>query len=498
MSNCNIRADATEPNILLIVMDSVRAANTSLHGHEHETTPFLEDLASEATVYEQARSPGTWSLPSHTSIFTGLHVMEHGMTRARHRLEPGHTIFEELADQGYATGVFSENTWITDMDVGLKNVFQTVHGARNLPFPDAADPSNFVLAEGQGNYLQFLQHCLDRGNTAKSLINGIFTKVAWDYPQLLPDRFKSSTPASVYTDLFLDWQAERNGPWAACINFMDAHLPYLPEGEYDHWGGSKLRTLQNEMDDQVWEFNGGQRPWWQRKALEGLYDGTIRQMDAELKRLVAELRDRNALEDTLVVITSDHGEGFGEPSRIRGDRDRSRPNARVAAHGAGIHEVLTHVPLVVKHPRQNNHRTVESAASLTMFPQVVWAALDGTHQFRGFVPDDRVFVSSHGLEEPMEERALRYTDELYRFNGDAKAVYESVDNGVKKSVSWRDSHATIYVHDAQDSHCADAGDGSLVDRQFDDIEDHAVRVETGGTEALDAGTEERLKDLGYI
>src|SRR6056297_2260215 len=202
------------PNVLLIVLDSVRAGNTSLHGHEHETTPFLETFAEEATVYEQARSPGTWSLPSHTSMFTGMHVMEHGVTRARHKLKPEHTIFEELSADGYETGVFSENTWITDMDVGLKDVFDTVEGARNLLFPDAIDPSNFVLSEGQGQYTQFLRRCLDRDDTFQSLANGAFTKLAWDYPRLLPDRFTSSTPAEVYGDLFLDWQAERSGPWA--------------------------------------------------------------------------------------------------------------------------------------------------------------------------------------------------------------------------------------------------------------------------------------------
>ena len=359
------------PNVLLVVLDSVRAANTSLHGHEHETTPFLEELAEEATVYEQARSPGTWSLPSHTSIFTGYHVVEHGVTRARHELEPGHTIFEELAeDHDYATGVFSENTWITDMPVGLKDAFDTIEGARNLPFPDAVDPSNFVLSEGQGHYVEYLKHCLSREDTLKSLANGVFTKLAWDYPQLLPDRFQSSTPARVYGDLFLDWEAEQSGPWAACVNFMDGHLPYLPDEEYDEWGGTKLRKLQDEMDDQVWEFNGGQRAWWQRKALEGLYDGTIRQMDAQLRRIVETLDDRGELENTLLVVTADHGEGFGEPSRIR-------PDARVAAHGAGIHEALQHVPLVVKRPGQSEGAVVEEPASLTEFPRVVRAAREG-------------------------------------------------------------------------------------------------------------------------
>src|SRR6056297_2044071 len=144
-------------------------------------------------------------------MFTGLHVEEHGVTRAKHSLRPGHTIFESLRDDhGYETGVFSENTWITDMDVGLKDAFDAVEGARNLPYPDAVDPSNFVLTEGQGQYLAYLKHCLDSDSTAQSLANGVVTKLAWDYPRYLPDSLTASTPAEVYADLFLDWEDERD------------------------------------------------------------------------------------------------------------------------------------------------------------------------------------------------------------------------------------------------------------------------------------------------
>ncbi|MEF8818387.1 MAG: sulfatase [Haloferacaceae archaeon] len=489
----------TRPNVLLIVMDSVRAANTSLHGHEHETTPYLEELAEEAVVYEQARSPGTWSLPSHASMFTGYHVVEHGLTRARRKLEPGHTIFEELADEhGYATGVFSENTWITDMDCGLRDAFDTVEGARNLLFPEAVDPSNFVLSEGQGQYLKFLRYCLGRDDTLRSLANGAFTKVAWDYPRLLPDRFKSSTPARVYTDLFLEWQADRDEPWAACINFMDGHLPYLPDDEYDRWGGKRLRRLQDGMDDQVWEFNGGQRPWWQRKALEGLYDGTIRQMDAELERVLRALAERGVLEETLVVVTSDHGEGFGEASRIRGDRNSLKPNARVAAHGAGIHEVLTHVPLVVKFPGQIDSGRVSEAASLTEFPAVVEAAVAGDVEPDAFVPDTPVVVSSHGLEEPMEERAQRYTGDFYRFNGDCRAVYEEDGSDVKKFLSWRKKRASVVVPDAKSSYKIGDDDGGRVDEVFDGFEDLGVRGDGDGVDDIDDATRQRLEDMGYV
>jgi arylsulfatase A-like enzyme len=482
-----------EPNVLLVVLDSVRAGNTSLYGHEHETTPYLETFADEATVYEQARSPGTWSLPSHTSMFTGLHVEEHGVTRARHTLESGHTIFETLGDKhDYETGVFSENTWITDMDVGLKDAFDTVEGARNLPYPEGVDPSNFVLTEGQGQYLAYLKHCLSSDHTLKSIANGVVTKLAWDYPRYLPDSLSASTPASVYTELFLEWEAERDGPWAACINFMDGHLPYEPDASHDRWGGGRLRDLQENMKDQVWEFNGGQRPWWQRKALEGLYDGTIHQMDEQIRTVTETLRDRGELDNTLVVITSDHGEGFGEPSRVR-------PSARVAAHGAGIHEQLLHVPLIVRAPEQEEANWISEVASLTRFPTAVRTALDDGWEDDAFVPDGPVVASSHGLEEPMEERASRYCDDLWRFNGDARAVYHDEDEFVRKDVTWRDEAASILVCDAKASSKVENGDaGQRVDAAYESIEDRGVRDESEGIGDIDEATQKRLEDLGYV
>jgi arylsulfatase A-like enzyme len=484
------------PNVLLIILDSVRAGNTSLYGHEHETTPFLETFAEEATVYEQARSPGTWSLPSHTSMFTGLHVEEHGVTRARHSLQSGHTIFEKLRDDhDYGTGVFSENTWITDMDVGLKDAFDTVEGARNLPYPEGVDPSNFVLTEGQGQYFDYLKHCLQSDAPLKSLANGVVTKLAWDYPRYLPDSLTASTPAEVYADLFLDWEADRDGPWAACVNFMDGHLPYEPDAGHDGWGGGKLRDLQEEMKDQVWEFNGGQRPWWQRKALEGLYDGTIHQMDNQIGRVVKALDERGVLDDTLVVVTADHGEGFGEPSRVR-------PSARVAAHGAGIHEAFLHVPLVVRAPGQRDSKRVSEAASLTQFPEAVRSLLDDNWDDDAFVPNGPVVASSHGLEEPMEERASKYCEDLWRFNGDARAVYRDEDGDddfVRKDVTWRDEEASVLICDSKASAKTD-GDGARerVESAFETIENIGVRDESDGMGGMDEATQKRLEDLGYV
>lgn len=476
------------PNVLLVVLDTVRAKNTSVYGHANETTPFLSKFAERATRYKQARAPAARSLDSHVSIFTGLHVEEHNVVHTGDKLAPGHTIWESLVDLGYATGVFSENNWITDIDAGLKDAFQHVEGPRDVPFPQALDPTTFVAEEGQGQYKAFIKHALDSDQPVRSLLNGAATKLQSDYPTLLP-RDTVGTHGSTYTDLFLDWEADQTQPWAACVNYMDAHHPYEPESRFDRWGGSDLRAIQKDIEDVKWEFNGGQRPWWERSALEALYDGCIRQLDRELERLIQTLSERGELENTLVVVTSDHGEGFGDPSRVR-------PDARVASHSVGIHECLLHVPLIVKSPGQKDGKVVQNVVSLTDFPTAVQAAIDSDGAHNSFITDGPVIATVHGLDDPVQERASKYVDDLTPYTATARAVYEKGNMGVRKRVTWRDVQRTITVRDAQTAWKFSDDGGKRVREAFRDVS--GVNVKEDNSTDLDKRSVQQLKDLGYM
>lgn len=476
------------PNVLLVVLDTVRAQNTSAYGHANETTPFLSKFAERATRYKQARAPAARSLDSHVSIFTGLHVEEHDIVHTGDKLAPGHTIWESLADSGYATGVFSENNWITDIDAGLKDAFQHVEAPRDIPFPQALDPTTFVAEEGQGQYKAFFRHALSSDHPIRSLLNGATTKVQSDYPTFLP-RDTVGTHGSTYTDLFLDWEADQTQPWAACVNYMDAHHPYEPELRFDHWGGSDLRAIQRDIEDVKWEFNGGQRPWWERRALEALYDGCIRQLDRELERVIQTLSERGELENTLVVVTSDHGEGFGNPSRIRQD-------ARVASHSVAIHECLLHVPLIVKYPGQEDGEIIRDVVSLTDFPAAVEATVDGDRHHNSFATDGPVIATVHGLDDPVQERASRYVDDLRPYTATARAVYEEDEVGVHKRVTWRDAERTIAIKDAQTAWTVSEDGGERVRETFEEISE--VNVKESGSDNFDERSVQQLKDLGYM
>jgi arylsulfatase len=478
----------TPPNVLLVVLDSVRAANTSLHGHHNETTPFLDRLAEASTVFEQARSPGTESISSHTSIFTGYHVREHGITNRRHRLTAGHTIWERLADRGYETGVFSNNPFLTELPVGLSDAFDTVAGrSRELPYPEAVNPKDFVIdtGDGLGKYMQFARTAFESGHPFGSLINGVSFKLPDRYENRLPSVVRSDSSATVYADRFLNWEQRVDGPWAACVNFMDAHFPY-EGGEYDQWGGERLNRLQDSMDDQVWEFVGGQRPWWQREALEALYDGAIRRMDTQLERIVGMLRERGSLENTLVVVTADHGEGFGERSLLH-------PKQRCVGHGnGGLYEALVHVPLVVRSPDGNSGRVVPEPASLTRFPSVVEAAVDGTEPPEQAFVDGAVVASTNGIDPDTQQRAGEYLTDIDILTTPADAVYRAGDP-VRKTVRWGDAEAEVSVSDAHARWIIDHDASTAID-VVDELSTASVSAEAGG---VSQDVEQRLQDLGY-
>lgn len=480
------------PNILLVVLDSVRAQNVDLYGYSRETMPFLSEFANRSTVYQQARSAGARSITGHASLFTGRPVEEHGLTSADRKLRPGTTIFEELQSEGYATGVFSENVWITDVDIGLRDGFDTVVGPQNVPFPDALDARRFVAEEGRGNYAEFLQACFDDDKPLRSLANGAITKITSDYPWLYP--FDSSPPGDVYLDRFLDWQADQQGPWAACLNLMDAHRPYEPGEEHDLWGDDDLTAIHERLPND-WELLSRPEAWWRLQAVESLYDGAIRQTDSLLKRLINTLERRGELDDTLLVVTSDHGEGFGESSRVR-------PGIRIAGHNTALHEVILHVPLVVQFPGQTESKRVSRLASLTEFPAAVRDSLDANGAPESFVTDS-VFATSYALlvDEQLRSRAERYQDpdSLDGFTDRLRAVYDDDGDSIHKHVTWGDKNAvTVRARDAQTSYVEAEIDTQTVDERFEALGDDSLVEAGAGIDAVDEATQQRLEDLGYM
>lgn len=358
-----INSDVSRPNVLLIIVDSLRARNVGAYGHAANTTPFLDDLAAKSLRFESAWSPAVWTLPSHTSLLSGYEVDEHEVTSHADRIRPSELVFHELHEEyGYATGLFSENTWLTEADMGIKSAFETVVGKPSVLYPDGLRPGQFAHENDYGQYLKYLGAALRSDTPLKSILNGVSSKIHYDAPRYVSRRFTPESSGEYYVESFEKWHANQMGAWAACINLMDAHRPYEPDSAYDNWDDGTARRIQSQLDDPVWPFIQDDKPRWMLKALEALYDGGIRQADVCIRQIVEHLKSTGDFEDTLLIVTSDHGEGFGEPSAVRG--------GPAVEHKQGVHHVQAHVPLVVN-PPVDDTGVVPTPVSLTETARVI-------------------------------------------------------------------------------------------------------------------------------
>jgi arylsulfatase A-like enzyme len=464
------------PNVLLVILDSARARNCSLYGHRNRTTPELEQFAENATLFEQARSPGIHSIASHVSIFSGYHVEQHELTEFDSQLDPEHTIWKELrGSHGYRTGLFTPNVIITETS-NLNEPFNTVIGPDRRRYNDALAPADLP---GNVGYTEYLKAALNDDRPLAALLNG-------GYSKLLPRDRSGET----YVDALLNWVDEEDAPWAACLNLMDSHYPYTPDPEYDEWGGDLLGTVQKAIPGESSIEYLGDRPWGQLTALEPLYDGGIRQADSAVGKLLRELRTRDMYDDTLVVVTSDHGEGFGERSLLT-------PAVRYVDHSWGVGEVMTHVPLVVKAPGQTAGRTVSDLATLTNIPNAIRGTVAGELPADALVPDDGRVLTSTFLQRPPADHLPIPEAERTQYFGPWRAVYERDDDGVLYKYATRaEDSIKERIEDAQVSFRDGNGDAEMVCKIFDDLE--RVDIGTTGTGEVDEGVQERLADLGYL
>ncbi|MFC5134564.1 MULTISPECIES: sulfatase-like hydrolase/transferase [Haloferacaceae] len=473
------------PNVLLVVLDSVRARNVGLYGYHRETTPFLSTYSDRATVYRQARSPGIHSVASHASLWTGAEVVEHQATRHTDGIQPEKTIWGELAENGYRTGIFTVNSVVAHAS-NLVEPFHLVEtddfsDSAGKPFPDAHGPTDVAAHEGvAGNLARSLQD----DAPVRSFLNAVdhlYRKQR--------GRLETNLDSETLIERFLEWEADVDGPWAACLNLMDSHFPYEPAEEHDKWSDDTLGSLHDGFEKPpANEFVQG-RPWWQLEAFKSLYDGTIRELDAHLERIVTGLKRADVHDETLVVITSDHGEGFGEISRLTG-------RTRLVDHSWGIHEVVTHVPLVVKYPRQTDPTTIKEPATITGFPDSVRATLEGSCPRDSFVPDGPVIAYTERLLADHADVFDDSDEPVTAYYGPWRAVYESSDNGdVVKYAGHGNNALTLRVRNAQDAILVDRTGSEMIDRVFDTFEPVDIRQEPGD---ISEKTEERLSDLGYI
>lgn len=351
-----------KPNILLIILDTLRRDHLSGYGYTRNTSPYLDEFSTQATVFERAIAPAQWTIPSHASIFTGLYPSTHQVTQASDKLSGSYpTLAEILQVDGYHTVGFSNNPLVgvlnNDLTRGFGEFYNYSGAAPNRPIDQTRTRIRRTLATqfrrvaGRVSNL-FAQHDV----LFRMSLNPTF------FPALSRlVNYKGHTERSV-DDVLDYWSVHQSGgadrPLFTFLNLMGAHAPYRPPQD-------SLKSIAPELANDrhafgfISNFNGDPARWaspidspledWQTYAIDAFYDAEIAHQDQAVGHLLNTLKQAGHLDNTVVMIAADHGEGHGDH--------------RFFGHGFVVYQELVHVPLMIHYPERFPAKRVKTNIS---------------------------------------------------------------------------------------------------------------------------------------
>ena len=309
------------PNILWVVWDTVRADHLSLSGYHKATTPHLDRWAREARVFDNCTSSASSTVPSHGSMFTGLLPSEHG-ANADHRFldDKFLTIAELLLERGYETFLYSANPHIS--------VSENFH-------------QGFLVEE----------HPWDPQYHAQAL--------SIMQAKVLPHDVSSRLPAKIRANRLSNWDIKASGelaqqaienwfdrrnprrPYFAFLNYMEAHRPFVPPERFRRRMMTPEAVLRSYQVDRswapMWSYTFGLTEYSPQELaiMAATYDATLAELDELFANLLVSLEAKGLLNNTVIILTSDHGEHLGEHHMLD--------------HQYSIYDPLIRVPLVIKY-----------------------------------------------------------------------------------------------------------------------------------------------------
>lgn len=308
-------ARTLRPNVVLVVLDTTRASALSAYGNAKPTTPNFDRLAAEGTLFNRAMATDFWTLPTHASLLTGLYPSDHGATSETNAL-PKHaeTLAERLKREGWSTGAFVSNTWVSaerGFDRGFEVFSESWRGAGSVK-----------------------TQVIDR---------------------------RTLREASIW----IEKQHASNRPFFAMLNLNGAHMPYAPDTsvrlKFSPESYPPTRAARAREIVGMWKSLAGELVLddLDYQIMREYYEAEIHMVDRLVGRLVKRLVDLGIHDETLIIVTADHGENIGEHGRID--------------HLFSMHETTIHIPLVVRYPARFTAGRVDTdlASQVDVMPTVL-------------------------------------------------------------------------------------------------------------------------------
>lgn len=334
---------AGRPSIVLISIDSLRADHVGTYGYERDTTPALDALARESIVFERAYTTMSWTLVAHMSLLTGMYPTQHRVWDASRALSPRiPTLAERLHGIGYHTLGFFNPEWLNPC-FGFERGFDVYRPHASAR--EASEHLSRALAERPTDRPFFLFCHLYDVHTAP------IDREDWAFYD----------PPAPYDRMYVEDARERLG-------------------EIDALG--------------VWREQAPALPERQHEAVIALYDGCVRFVDDVIGEWIERWRSEGLLDDTVVIVTSDHGEGLGQ-----------HPGDRFGGHGDLFEEGLR-VPFFIRFPddRGAGERRADPVSHADLVPSLLeYLGLDGDTRLPG-----------HSLFSPRPEDALIHAEDEHR------------------------------------------------------------------------------------
>lgn len=320
------------PNVIVVVADTVRRDRVSCYGYDRSTTPNLDAFAAGATRFADPVAQGSWSIPSHASLFTGAYPRDHGVTTVSPILHGPETLPEVLSEAGYDTYAVSPNEYVRPR-TGFGRGFDEFHTLSGLTVPqrlvDLAAPAVNAVTDTAS-----VRRPIERAFNA--LQHGPDATVLGDEGH--EDDGLVERVGSVLSDA--------DAPFFLFANLMDAHLPRSPAARhYESFVDDDLADVPVVANERAHVFGDSEMDERAFRKLSQLYDADLATMDDRLGRLLETFRAAGVLEDSLVVVLSDHGEHLGEFGLV--------------GHQHSVLDGVVSVPLVVQYPDQSAGRVVD-------------------------------------------------------------------------------------------------------------------------------------------
>jgi arylsulfatase A-like enzyme len=295
-------AEPAAPNVLVIVLDTVRAASMGLYNSTEKTTPFLSRVATESVVFDRAIAPSSWTLPSHASMFTGMLPSKLDVSWYTPTKQAYTMLAETFLRRGYATGAFTANYLYTSHESPLTPGFLH-HQDHRVTAKEVLWHANLTqLLLGNGPLLHV--------RSARAAWRGLTTGNNNVPIEMAHDIFR----AGDVVDAFLGWRDAVHGrPYFAFLNFFDAHGEFRAPHSFSKMFSGGTNMMRN-------------------------YRANIAYIDAQLERLVEHLRAVDELDHTVLFVTSDHGNQFKEHGLF--------------GHANSLYMEVLHVPLLIRFPKR--------------------------------------------------------------------------------------------------------------------------------------------------